>query len=161
VQTYEVAAGLQVFGRALWNFDYDVNTAQGVLPGDAVKLAAAPGLGAYDFKLEITQAGPQFLSPATAIFDLDATTHVWTDGNNHNINTNHFGGDDFAHTPSADVMKNIAGNSENFGFAPFEAEFGPVAESTTAGASYDFRLVGFDHNTGHMVSSTESVIHLV
>ena len=82
-QDYTVNAGLQIGNptRAEWNFNYVVNTAAGVAQG-TLSLTNSPGLAAYDFKMQITQSGPQFLSPHTAIFDLDATNHVWVDENN-------------------------------------------------------------------------------
>jgi hypothetical protein len=158
-QDYSVAAGVQSPTRASWNFDYDVNTAAGVAPGDTVNLTAAPGLSAYDFKMEITQSGPQFLSPHTAIFDLNTATHLWVDENNSALA---FGGDDFQPPKgaSADVMAHVAENSVNLGFAPLQAEFGPLATSTAAGTTYDIKLAGFTGGSPNMVTFTHDVITL-
>ena len=157
-QDYSVAAGVQSSSRASWNFDYVVNTAAGVAPGDTVNLAAAPSLSAYDFKMEITQSGP-FLTSHTAIFDLDAATHIWVDENNPAIA---FGGDDFSPPKgaSAAVMSHIAENSVNLGFLGLQAEFGPLATSTAPGISYDIKLAGFSSGSPNMVTFTHDVITL-
>ena len=94
-EDYTVAAGTQPGNpaRAAWNFDYVVNTAAGISPTDTFDLTNAPGLAAYDWKMQITQSGPQFVSPHTAIFDLDPASHIWVDESNPAIG---FGGDDSA-----------------------------------------------------------------
>ena len=109
--------------------------------------------------MEITQSGPQFLSPHTAIFDLNAATHVWVDENNSALA---FGGDDFQPSKgaSADVMAHVAENSVNLGFASLQAEFGPLATSTAAGTTYDIKLAGFTAGSPNMVTFTHDVITL-
>jgi hypothetical protein len=159
-QDYTVNAGLQAgnSNRAEWNFNYVVNTAAGVAPGDTFDLANTPGLAAYDFKMQITQSGPQFLTPHTAIFDLNAATHVWVDESNPLIG---FGGDDFtpSNSASADVMAHIAENSVNLAF--LTGEFGSLATSTAAGTQYDIKLVGFTAGTGNLQTFTHDHITLV
>ena len=132
--------------RAEWNFNYVVNTANGVAAGDTISLANNPELSSYDFKMQITQSGPQFLSTRTAIFDLNPATHVWTDENNPTVA---FGSDDFgpSNLAPADVRTHIAENSENVAF--LLADFGPtLAVATAAGTNYDFKMTGFNAGTG-------------
>jgi hypothetical protein len=84
VQNHIVNAGLQPGNpnRAEWNFNYVINTAAGIAPGSTFDLTNTPGLAAYDFKMQITRSGPQFLHPHTAVFGLNAASHVWIDESN-------------------------------------------------------------------------------
>ena len=156
-QDYNVLAGTEpgAPGYAGWNFDYVVNTAAGVAPGD---LANTPGLNAYDFKMQITQISPTFISH-TAIFDFDAATHAWVDENNPGIG---FGGDDFSppQGASALVQAHVAENSVNLKF--LLGEFGPtIADATAAGTQYDIKLTGFTAGTGNLQTFTHDHITLV
>jgi hypothetical protein len=154
-QDYTVNAGTQIGNpaRAEWNFNYEVNTAA----GSTVDLTK--GLDGYDFKMAITQSGPQFLDPKTVIYDLDPSTHVWVDESNPLLG---FGGDDFQQPgASAAVMAHIAENSVNLGFAALQAEFGPLSQSTAAGTEYDIKLTGFAGGTGNLQTFTNDHITLV
>jgi hypothetical protein len=143
--------------RAAWNLDYDVNTALGVAPDDA-GLAAQPGLDAHDFKMQITQSSPQFLTPHTATFDLDSKTHQWVDESDPSLK---FGGDDFNQPgASAGVMAHVAENSVNLGFAALQAEFGPLPASTAAGTNYDVKLAGFRSDSPQMLTFAHDNITL-
>ena len=160
-QFYTAPAGQQPGNttRAAWNLDYDVNTALGVAPDDAAGLAGQPGLDAHDFKLQITQSGPQFLTPHTAIFDLDAETHQWVDESNPSLK---FGGDDFLPPKgaSADLMAHVAENSVNLGFEPLQQEFGPLSTSAAAGTNYDVKLAGFRSDSPQMLTFAHDNITL-
>lgn len=149
-QDYAIAAGLDPSNssRAEWNFNYVVNTVAGVAAGDTVSLVNNPTLAAYDFKMEIVQSGPQFLTPRTAIFDLNSSTHQWVDENHPTVG---FGGDDFlpSNLAPSDVRTHIAENSENVAF--LLADFGPtLAAATQAGTQYDFKMTGFKGGTGDL-----------
>jgi hypothetical protein len=146
--------------RAAWNLDYDVNTASGVAPDDAAGLAAQPGLDAHDFKMQITQSGPQFLTPHTATFDLDAKTHQWVDEADP---SRKFGGSDDFQPPkgaSAEVMAHVAENSVNLGFGALQQEFGALPASTAAGTNYDVKLAGFRGDSPQMLTFAHDNITL-
>jgi hypothetical protein len=119
--------------RAAWNFDYVVDTG---LNGSTSSLQD------FTFKIVVTQNGTN-----THIFDLNPTTHVWTDESNPAIG---FGGDDFNHPASAAVQSHVAENSVNLAF--LAAAFGPLATSTAAGTTYDIQLEAFQgpHMVGHV-----------
>jgi hypothetical protein len=150
-QYYTVNAGLQIGNpaRAEWNFNYVVNTGVG-------GLAKNPDLAAYDFKMQITQSGPSFLPPHSAVFALNAATHEWVDQSNSAVK---FGGDDFApgNAASPAVMAHIAENSVNLAFVT--GDFGSLAASTVAGTEYDIKLVGF--KSGNLETFTHDHITLV
>jgi hypothetical protein len=154
-QFYSVNAGLQPTNalRAEWNFNYVVDTGAG-----SFNLTKSPNLAAYNFKMQITQSGPQFLTPNSAIFDLNAATHVWVDESNSAVT---FAGDDFApaNAASAAVMAHIAENSVNLVFVT--GEFGPLATSTVAGTEYDIKVVGFKAGSGNLETFTHDHITLV
>jgi hypothetical protein len=159
-QDYIVNAGLQIGNplRAKWNFNYVINTAAGVAPGDTVDLASSPGLAAYDFKMQITQISPSFISHS-AIFDLNPANHVWVDENDPSIG---FGGDDFlsSNTASTLVQAHVAENSVNLAFLT-EEFFGSLATSTAAGTQFDIKLTGFTAGTGNLQTFTHDHITLV
>ena len=92
----------------------------------------------------------------TAIFDLNAATHVWTDENNPSVA---FGGDDFNQPgASAAVMSHIAENSVNLGF--LTGDFGPLATSTLAGNTYDIKLGVYNAGSPNLQTITHDVIAL-
>jgi hypothetical protein len=159
-QDYQVTAGPQTgnLNRAEWNFNYVINTASGVAAGDTFDLTKAPRLADFDFKMQITQSGPTFLHPHTAIFDLNAATHVWVDESNPTVA---FGGDDFpsGSGASTEVMSHIAQNSVNLKF--LEGEFGALATSTAAGTEYDIVITGFKAGTGNLETYTHDHVTLV
>ena len=154
---YKVNAGTQPgnANRAEWNFNYDVITGADHAVTD---LAGTPGLSDHDFRMQIVQSGPQFLTAKTAIFTLDAATHVWTDENNPSVA---FGGDDFqpGSAASADVMAHVATNSVNLAF--LAKDFGLLATSTAVGTQYDIQLTGFKAGTGNLETYTHDHITLV
>lgn len=158
-QDYTVSAGLQSdnSNRAEWNFNYVVNTAAGVAPGDTFDPANSPGLDAYDFKMQITQISPSFISHS-AIFDLNPADHIWVDENDPSVS---FGWDDFlpSNTASTLVQAHVAENSVNLAF--LTGEFGSLATSTAAGTQYDIKLTGFTAGTGNLQTFTHDHITLV
>ncbi|HJU11999.1 MAG TPA: hypothetical protein VJ728_14035 [Candidatus Binataceae bacterium] len=125
-------AGTDTAGtHALWNFDYVVDTG---LNGNTNTLTA------YTFKLQITQTATNGTTN-TQVFDLNPTTHVWTNEANP---ASHFGGDDFSgHPATSQVQSQVAENSENLAF--LGGVFGPLSTATAAGTTYDIQLEAFKH----------------
>lgn len=130
--TYNEMAGLQDarpgHERAMWNFDYSVDTALG--GGKAT-------LDSFDFKITVSNA------THTETFDLAKDgSHVWISETNP---AHFFGGDDFNHPASGEVQATEAENSVNIGFGAFEG-FGSLAARTGAGQHYEVTLEAFSHN---------------
>jgi hypothetical protein len=123
------SAGTDTAGtHALFNFDYVVDTG---LDGSAKTLSD------FVFKLQITQTATNGATN-TQVFDLNPTTHVWTNEANP---ASHFGGDDFAHPATPQVQSQVAENSENLAF--LGGVFGSIASATAAGTTYDVQLEAF------------------
>jgi hypothetical protein len=168
---YTVPSGVQpnaVNNFAPWSLDYIVNTAPGVVQSDIANLASRPTLADFDVKLAITQANLRnnatglFVSPKTAIFDLNAVTHVWTDEKNPSVS---FGGDDFAGPifglADAEVRSHVAESSVSL--HDLIGDFGQLAvkhgtSSNAIGVTYDIKLAVFDKGTPHLESFTHDFI---
>ena len=122
-------AGTDAAGtHALFNFDYVVDTG---LNGSTKTLSD------FHFKLQITEKATNGATN-TEVFDLNPSTHVWTNEANP---ASHFGGDDFAHAATPQVQSQIAENSENLAF--LGGVFGSLASATAAGTTYDVQLEAF------------------
>jgi hypothetical protein len=143
---YTATPGNQDATHSLVNFDYVVNTG---FNGGTETLAD------FDFKMVIAQT--QGATTQTAVFDLDALTHVWTMEGNPAV---HFGGDDFraGTTPSAAVVTEVAENSENFAFIQGAFPGETLSQMTSTGTQYSFTLEALDH--GQILGSAHSVLLL-
>jgi hypothetical protein len=152
---YEVPAGLQSATRALWNFEFVVNTG---LNGSTNTLSD------FTFKMAITQTTVTD-AKTTVVYTLDPNTHVWGNAvaavNPADPAASFFSGDDFAPTyPTgtvpADLWAQVATNSVNLGFGPMQNVFGPVADATQAGTQYDIQLQAY--NGVELIGVVSSVI---
>jgi hypothetical protein len=130
-------AGTDVAGtHSLFNFDYVVDT--GIHGSTST-------LNDFTFKLQITQTATSGATN-TQVWDLNSTTHVWTNETNPN---SHFGGDDFGgHPATTEVKSHVAENSENLAF--LGDVFGSLASATAAGTTYDIQLEAFQQT--HLVA---------
>jgi hypothetical protein len=135
-----------VSNRADWNFDYSVDTK---LDGGHATLDQ------FQFKMTISDTNTAENLHHTETFDLNSTTHVWTSESN---SAHHFGGDDFTHPATADIMATQAQNSVNIGFDAFNG-FGSLADRTSAGTQWDVTLTALEHH--EVVAQVHNVINLV
>jgi hypothetical protein len=122
-------AGLQTSTRANWNFDYSIDT--------LLKGKTDGNLDHFQFKITVDNGTHH------ETFDLNAATHQFvseTDPLHHA-----FGGDDFNHPATANVMAHVAENSVNIGFGAFDG-FGTIEQRTAAGQHYEVTLQALEHH---------------
>jgi hypothetical protein len=132
---YNAPAGLQTPTRALWNFDFSVNTG---IDG------STKTLDDFDFRIIVASGDGE-----VGVFDMQ---HV-APGNTPWLNSAGGGFTDDDGTTNTQLSQ----NSVNLGFAFMQAIFG--ADYANAGETYDITLQAFDH--GMIVAQVQDHLVLV